>query len=45
MKTQLNNTSTTSITNVLLDNFKNPQDFVNPRKIKLIVSAIKFSIK
>ena len=44
MKTQLNNAQTTSVTNVLLSNFKNPQDFVNPRKIKLMVSAIKNSI-
>ena len=36
MKTQLNNIQTTSITNVFLSNFKNPQDFVNPKKIKLM---------
>jgi hypothetical protein len=45
MKSQLNNTPTTSITNVLLSNFKNPQDFLNPKKIKLMLGAIKNSIK
>ena len=44
MKIQLNNMQTTSIKNVLFSNFKNPQDFVNPKKIKLMVSAIKSSI-